>query len=189
MRRLQITVLDLVNTSGGRSLFGRIMNANLASIMGHIVAAWCEELGHHVRYVCYTGAEDLAAELGHETDVLIIGAFTRAAQIAYAMSNLARRRGAVTVIGGPHARCYPEDAAKYFDYVLGFTDKSMIEDVLKDGGPHRPVGRCLSAAAQPAELPSLRERWRFVEAALDKAPVLGAVTMIGSMGCPYQCSF
>jgi hypothetical protein len=31
--------------------------------------------------------------------------------------------GAITVIGGPHARCYPEDTARYFDYVLGFTDK------------------------------------------------------------------
>src|SRR2546430_10299500 len=30
------------------------------------------------------------------------------------LSNLFRSRGAVTVLGGPHARCYPEDARQYF---------------------------------------------------------------------------
>ena len=189
MHRLQITVLDLVSKGGRRNLFGRVMNPNLASIMPQVVAAWCEELGHHVRYVCYTGAEDLARELEHDTDVLIVGAFTRAAQAAYALSNLARRRGAITVLGGPHARCYPEDAARYFDYVLGFTDKDTIADVLHDGAPHRPMGRQISALRQPVELPSLAQRWRFVEETIAKAPAFKVVPMIGSMGCPYTCSF
>jgi len=189
MRRLQITVLDLVSTGGGRSLFGRIMNANIASLMPQVVAAWCEELGHRVRYVSYTGVEDLAAELGHDTDVLIVGAFTRAAQAAYAISNLAQQRGAITVLGGPHARCYPEDAVRYFDYVLGFTDKKIIADLLRDGAPHRPIGRRISAAGQPLDLPSLEQRWKFVEATNAKAPLLKVVPMIGSMGCPYTCSF
>src|SRR3546814_10862738 len=61
----------------------------------------------------------------------------RSAQTAYAVSNLSRRGGAVTVLGGPHARCYPQDAAKYFDYVLGFTDKRVIADLLSDVAPHR----------------------------------------------------
>jgi hypothetical protein len=165
------------------------MNANLASIMPQVIATWCEALGHEVRYLCYTGSGDLSRELLEDADIVFISAFSRAAQTAYAVSNLYRRRGTVTVLGGPHARCYPEDAAKYFDYVLGLTDKTIVEDVLKDGAPHRPQGRCLSAAAQPRELPSLRERWRFVEAALARAPVMGIVPMIGSMGCPYSCSF
>src|ERR1700741_774942 len=189
MRRLRVTVLDLVTKGTAKRLFARMMNANLASIMPQVVATWCEAMGHEVRYLCYTGSGDLSHELLEDADIVFISAFSRAAQTSYAISNLYRRRGAVTVLGGPHARCYPEDAAKYFDYVLGFTDKSVIEEVLKDGGPHRPVGPCLSATAQPAELPTLRERWRFVEAALAKAPVLGAVPMIGSMGCPYQFSF
>ena len=53
------------------------MNANLASIMPQAVGVLCEELGHDVRFVCYTGAEDLASEVLHEADVLFIGAFTR----------------------------------------------------------------------------------------------------------------
>ena len=182
MHRLQITVLDLVSKGGRRNLFGRVMNPNLASIMPQVVAAWCEELGHHVRYVSYTGAEGLARELEHDTDVLIVGAFTRAAHAAYAISNLARRRGTITVLGGPHARCYPEDAARYFDYVLGFTDKNTIADVLHDGAQHRPMGRQISALRQPVELPSLAQRWRFVEETIAKAPALKVVPMIGSMG-------
>ena len=59
-----------------------------------------------------------------DVDVVFIGAFTEAALLAYSLSNLFRSRGAVTVLGGPHARCYPEDARKYFDYVLGFTDQA-----------------------------------------------------------------
>ena len=39
------------------------MNANLASIMPQVLAVWCEEAGHEVHYVCYTGAEDLLSEI------------------------------------------------------------------------------------------------------------------------------
>ena len=189
MPRLQITVLDLVSKGGRRNLFGRVMNPNLASIMPQVVAAWCEELGHHVRYICYTGAEDLVRELEHDTDVLIVGAFTRAAQAAYAISNLYRRRGVVTVLGGPHARCYREDAAHYFDYVLGFTDKTIIEQVTREMAPATSVGQSLHAKGQPRALPGIAARWKYIEAMLAKAPFLGIVPTIGSMGCPYTCSF
>jgi hypothetical protein len=93
------------------------------------------------------------------------------------------------VLGGPHARCYPEDAAHYFDYVLGFTDKAIIDEVLRDCARHRPLGRLLSAKRQPLELPGVKERWPFIEPTLAKAPTFKLVPMIGSMGCPYTCSF
>jgi len=188
-RRLRITVLDLVSKGPAKRAFQRVMNANLASIMPQAIAVWCEELGHDVRYVCYTGFEDLSAELEETCDVLFVGAFSRSAQTAYAISNLYRRGGAVTVLGGPHARCYPEDAVKYFDYVLGFTDKTVLADLLSDASPQRREGVSLSAARQPMELPSLEERWKFVAATLKKAPFVKFVPMIGSMGCPYTCSF
>ena len=132
------------------------MNANLASIMPQVLAVWCEEAGHEVHYVCYTGAEDLLAEIPADVDLLFIGAFTEAAQLAYALSNLFRQRGAITVLGGPHARCYPEDAQRYFDYVLGFTDRQVLDEVLEECAPHRPMGRSLAA---PASRPSCRA-WR-----------------------------
>ena len=165
------------------------MNASLASIMPQVLGVWCEEAGHDVRYLCYTGSENLLDELPDDLDVLFIGAFTQAAQLAYALSNLFRARGAITVLGGPHARCYPEDAQKYFDYVLGFTDRRVVQEVLGECAPHRPVGRSIAADRQPLDLPSLAARWKFVEATLKKAPAIKIVPMIGSLGCPYTCSF
>jgi hypothetical protein len=189
MRKLRVGILDLVTKSTTPSLYGRVMNANLASIMPQVVAVWCEQLGHEVRFVCHTGVEDLLTALPADLDVVFICAFTHAAQTAYSLSNLFRQRGAVTVLGGPHARCYPEDAVQYFDYVVGFADRSTIEEVLHEIAPHRPLGRRLTAAGQPRELPSLRERWPYVEATLAKAPAFRMVPMIGSLGCPYTCNF
>ncbi|MCZ6680744.1 MAG: radical SAM protein, partial [Candidatus Poribacteria bacterium] len=189
MRKLRIGVLDLVTKNPTKALWARFMHANLASIMPQVVAAWCEEEGHDVTFVCYTGFENLVDELPDNVDLVFVGAFTQAAQLAYALSNLFRSRGAVTVIGGPHARCYPEDAQQYFDYVLGFTDKTIIHDVLQDCAPHRPVGLRLEASRQPDALPGVRERWKFVEQTLQKAPLVKIVPMIGSLGCPYTCSF
>ena len=188
-RRLRVAILDLVSKRPSRKLYARVMKPNLASIMPQVVAVWCQQLGHDVRFVCYTGFEDLSQELAGDADVLFIGAFTSAAQTAYAISNLYRRRGTITVLGGPHARCYPEDAARYFDYVLGFTDKTTVEDVLRDCAPHRPVGVLLGARRQPLDLPGVQERWQFIEPTIAKAPTFKLVPMIGSMGCPYTCSF
>lgn len=189
MKRLRISIIDIVSNKPTNRLYSRLMNANFASIMPQVIAAWCTQLGHDVRFVCYTGTEDLTREPLDETDVLIVGAFSLSAQLAYAISSLYRRHGAVTVLGGPHARCYPEDAAFYFDYVLGLSDKQVIEDLLADCAPHRPVGRQITAARQPTELPSLEERWPFVEATIAKAPLLKLIPMLGSTGCPYTCSF
>ncbi|HET7598802.1 MAG TPA: hypothetical protein VFK09_00835, partial [Gemmatimonadales bacterium] len=158
MRRLRVGILDLVTKSPNPSLYGRVMNANLASIMPQVIGVWCEQAGHEVHFVCYTGIEDLLEELPRDLDLLFIGAFTQSAQLAYALSNLFRRRGVVTAIGGPHARCYPEDSARYFDYVLGFTDRGVVEELLLDCAPSRPLGRRIGAERQPIELPGVRER-------------------------------
>jgi hypothetical protein len=189
MRRLRVSILDLVENRPTAGIWNRVMQPNFASIMPQVIGVWCEEAGHDVTFVCYTGREDLTQELPKDTDILFIGAFTNAAQTASAISNQYRQRGAVTVLGGPHARCYPEDAARYFDYVLGFTDKSVILEVLRDCAPHRPLGLQLSAKKQPAQLPGVRERWKFIEPTIAKTPVVKLVPMIGSLGCPYTCSF
>ena len=189
MRKLRIGIIDLVSKGPTRAMFARVMNANFAAIMPQVIAVWCEEQGHDVTLVCYTGFEDLVDELPDNVDLVFIGAFTEAAQLAYALSSLFRSKGAVTAIGGPHARCYPQDAVKYFDYVLGFTDKQTVNDLLADCSQYRPIGVRMAAAQQPAALPGVRERWKFIEPTLKKAPFIKMVPMIGSLGCPYTCSF
>ncbi len=188
-RRLQVGIIDLVSKKPNKKLFARIMNANFASIMPQVIGVWCEEEGHNVTYICYTGKEDLLNELPQNADIIFIGAFTESAQTAYALSNLLRSRGAVTVLGGPHARCYPEDALNYFDYVVGFTDKNIIHEILHDCSPHRPEGFYFASNKQPASLPGVKERWKFIEPTLVKAPLIKLVPMLGSLGCPYTCSF
>lgn len=189
MRRMKIGVVDLVARGPTRTFYSRAMYANFASIMPQVIAAWCEELGHDVRYLCYTGVEELLDPSLAECDLVFVGAFTEAAHLAYALSAGLRASGAVTALGGPHARCFAADARKHFDYVLGFTDRATVLDVLQDCSPYRHEGALLSAAAQPTELPSLRARWRFVRANRHKSPFFGVVPILGSMGCPYDCDF
>ena len=189
LRKLRVGVIDLVHKAPTKALYARVMHANLASIMPQVVATWCQQLGHRVDFVCYTGLEDLTRELPNDCDVVFICGFTQSAQLSYALSNFFRSQGAVTVLGGPHARCYPEDAQKYFDYVLGFTDRPLIQDILQDCAQHRPLGLHISADRQLGALPALAERWPFVAKTLEKAPVLKIVPMMSSLGCPYSCPF
>ena len=187
--KLRIGIVDLVAKGPTRSLYARMMHANLASIMPQVLATWCEEAGHDVSFVCYTGLENLLEELPEDVDLLFVGAFSQGAQLAYAISEMFRRRGVVTCIGGPHARCYPQDSQKYFDYVLGFTDQTLLNEILEDCQPHRPLGQYRSAATQPLSLPGIRARWKFIEPTIAKSPVLKMVPMLASLGCPYTCSF
>ena len=189
MRQLKVGVIDLVSKAPKNTLWARIMHANLASIMPQVVATWCQQEGHQVNLVCYTGLENLENELPKDVDLIFICSFTQAALLSYSLSNYFQSKGIVTVLGGPHARCYPEDALKYFDYVLGFTNKNIVKGVLQNCEPHRPYGVHLQADKQPGELPGIEERWPFIESTLKKAPFLKMVPMIGSMGCPYTCSF
>ena len=124
-----------------------------------------------------------------DLDLLFIGAFTQAAQLAYALSNIFRQRGAVTVLGGPHARCYPEDAGSISITSSASPTATWSNEVLAECAPHRPVGRQLAASRQPRRAAKLAARWKFVEATLKKAPIIKIVPMLGSLGCPYTCSF
>ncbi len=189
MRKLRIGIIDLVSKGPTKALWARVMNANLASIMPQVVGVWCQREGHDVFFMCYTGLEDLSAELPRDLDLVFIGAFTESAHLAYALSNRFHAQGAVTVLGGPHARCYPQDAEKYFDYVLGFTDASVIRDVTQECARHTPVGIHLAADRQPAEIPGVRERWPLIAPIMKKAPLIKVVPMLASVGCPYTCSF
>lgn len=189
MRKLKVGILDIVSRGPTRALYARLMHANLASVMPQVLAVWAEEMGHDVELVCYTGFEDLASVLPRDVDIVFIGAFSQSAQLAYAVSNMLRQRGVVTVLGGPHARCYPQDARRYFDYVLGFTDREVLRRVLEEHEPARGPGRHLSAAGQPRALPGVQKRWKFIEPILRGAPLFRMVPMIGSLGCPYTCAF
>lgn len=190
MRKLKIGIIDFITKSPNHSIWARVMHANFMGIMPQVIAKWCEDAGHEVEYFIFTGLEDLAKDAPRDKDMVFINAFTQSAIQAYALSAKYRREGAVTVLGGPHARCYPEDAVKYFDYVMGITDEELCREVLEDCKPYRPEGVSLAAKSSPKNLPGVRERWKFISKALEKTTFLfKVVPMIGSLGCPYTCSF
>lgn len=170
------------------AVFSKAYRAHAASVMPQVLAVWCEQLGHKVHLAYYNGYEVMAGGVPEDVDIVFIGAFTHSAMVAYAMSEFFRSKGVVTVLGGPHARAYPEDAAKYFDYVTGLTDQSVLKDILDDRSHNNP-GVCLKAKRQPATLPSLRERWKFIELLLPHQKLVQSVSTLGSLGCPYTCSF
>jgi len=189
MKKLNIGIIDLIHRGPTNALYYRLMNANLASIMPTVVATWCEETGHEVHFISYTGFEKLEKEFPNKLDLLFVSAFTQAAPLGYSISALFQSKGTVTILGGPHARCFPDDAINYFDYVLGFTSKELILEILQNFKSNPELGEQLSAAGQPTSLPSVIERWKFIEPTLKKAPLMKIVPMLGSVGCPYSCSF
>ncbi|MFQ5571777.1 MAG: B12-binding domain-containing radical SAM protein [Rhodothermales bacterium] len=189
MRKLNIAVIDILGKSASRKAYSRHMRANNQSIGPQVVAVWCEELGHKVSMVYFDGPDLYQGAVPDDVDIVFINAFSQNAMLAYALSNYYQSKGAVTALGGPHARSYPDDTAKYFDYAIGFCDKDLLRDILQDCSPHRPLGQVLSARQQPSSIPGVRQRWKFMQPILEKAPFIRMIPMIGSLGCPYTCSF
>lgn len=189
MKKLKISIIDLLHNRPSKSLYRRYMFPNHASIMPQIIGVWCREEGHLVHYTIYSGIQKTERLLMEGTHIVFISAFSFTAQLAYALSAYYRSLGIVTVLGGPHARSYPEDARLYFDYVLGITDKALLKDLLSNFEPNPTHGAILSASAQPRSIPGVRQRWELIETLHRSSPLIKGVSMIGSFGCPYQCDF
>ena len=126
MRRLRVGVVDLIGNRPTPGLWNRVMKPNFASIMPQVVAVWCEEARARrgVRLSTPTSTTSTRAARRTPTCCSSAPSPTRPRRAA-AISSLYRAAGrGHRPSAGPHARCYPQDAARYFDYVLGFTDKA-----------------------------------------------------------------
>ncbi|MBI4374523.1 MAG: radical SAM protein [Deltaproteobacteria bacterium] len=189
MKTLKIGIIDLIARQPTKSIYARLVNPNYTSFMPQVIAVWLEKMGHEIHYVTYTGFEDLQREVPRELDLLFISTFTQNAYTAYAISNLYRKKGVITVLGGPHARAFAQDARFYFDYVLGLTDEKVIRDLIEDLSHYPEEGRLMSAPRQLEEIPTLQERWKYIQKNLDKTRLIHVIPMIGSLGCPYTCEF
>src|ERR1044072_1081948 len=105
MKRLKVGVLEFVTNTPREPWFqSHVMQPNLAGVMPQSVAAWAEELGHQVFYDTYTGIEELTECMPDDLDILFLSCFSRASFLAYGVSLAYRKKGVVTVLGGPHAR-------------------------------------------------------------------------------------
>jgi radical SAM superfamily enzyme YgiQ (UPF0313 family) len=164
-------------------------NKQYVSVTTQSVSFWCRQLGHQVFYATYSGFGDPIAKLPDDLDLVFISAHTLTAPLAYAMCMLFRRRGACTVLGGPHAKSYPQDSLRYADLVVLECDQALVEDILHD---RFQPGSIISSPEPYREVPLVAERLPEIKKSSFAAgrPHPGSfIPLISSMGCPYTCDF
>jgi hypothetical protein len=160
----------------------------LYSIMPQVVAVWCRQLGHDVVYATHYGQCDPIGLLPDQLDVVFVCCSTQTSALAYALGKLYRRRRALTIIGGPHAKSFPYSCSSYFDITVQECDRNLIADILQRqfDPPAIVTGR------RPASLPTVEERMPEIRVAAFTRGRPGAasfVPVLASMGCPYDCDF
>jgi radical SAM superfamily enzyme YgiQ (UPF0313 family) len=193
LKRQRVGVIELISDSvwqnWGTRFYGARFRRHYASIMPQVVAVWCQQLGHEVTYSTYYGQQDPDSLLPRDLDVLFVSTYTHASATAYALARLHRGRGALTAIGGPHARSFPNDCLRFFDLVVHDCDRALVDDILRgafDRGQQIGSGRALT------EIPSVEERVpHILKASLTEGrpPYAANIGLLSSVGCPYTCDF
>ena len=80
--------------------------------MPQAIAVWCRQLGHEVYYTTHYGHGDPKKLLPNDLDVVFISGITISSATSYALAKLYRRERTLTVIGGPHAKAFPDDGLR-----------------------------------------------------------------------------
>ena len=189
---MRIGILDLLrpelHTSWAVRPWAYLGTKQYASIMPQAVSVWCRELGHDVFYATYFGQRDPKKLLPDDLDVVFISAYTRASALAYALAKLFRSDGALTILGGPHAKAFPDDSLRFFDVVVRECDRELVKDILRTP----PKGEIVTNGRPIRELPSVEERMPEIRASAffrGKPYLPSSIPMLASVGCPYGCDF
>ena len=192
-RRQRIGIIELLTdtrTSGWVDrAYAQVLTKQFASITPQAVAIWCRQLGHRVHYTTYYGQADPRSLLPDDLDVLFVSAYTRSSGVAYALAKLFARNHTLTVIGGPHAKAYPADCARYFDIVVKECDKPLVADIVSGQFDHPSV---VTSGRPLEEIPTVEERMPEIAASVFRRGRPTPATMVGllsSVGCPYTCDF
>lgn len=190
---MRVGVIELLAAAPPRGAVERVLRFGLVrqyvSIPPQAVAAWARSAGHEVHYAVYYGQRRPERLLPDDLDVAFVACHSRASLVAYALARVLAKRGTVTVLGGPHATAFAEDAARFFDVVVDRCDASTVRRILRD--PRGVRGR-LSAETAGFDVPPLAARLpEIAKTALVAGRRHKATTlpMLASVGCPYTCDF
>jgi radical SAM superfamily enzyme YgiQ (UPF0313 family) len=156
--------------------------------MPQAISVWCRNLGHEVFYASYFGSKDPKQLLPNDLDVVFISTYTQASAMAYALAKLYRKEGTLTVMGGPHAKQFPEDCLRFFDIVVRDCDKTLLTEILRD----KPRGEILNSGRVLDSLPSVEERMPEIHASTflrGKPFPFTSIPLLASIGCPNSCDF
>jgi hypothetical protein len=160
------------------------------SVTPQAVAVWSRQLGHETFYAPYYGLGDPGSQLPTDLDIVFVASYTQDSALAYALARKYRRAGVRTVVGGPHAKAFPMDCARFFDLVVKECDKSLIADIL--AGRFDP-GSVVPSAKPFDDLPTVEERLPEIRRTAffwsRRRSFMTTVPMLTSMGCPYACNF
>ena len=190
---MRIAILELLAPGRVKNLKqvaeSYIITKQHVSIMPQAISGWCRQMGHEVFYATFYGQADPRKLVPDDLDIIFIATFTRASSLAYALAKLYRADGALTVIGGPHAKSFPDDCLRFFDIVVTQCDRDLIVDIVT-GGCDR--GTIASSNRTLTEIPSVEERMPEIKASIfSRGKPYGAtmVPLLSSVGCPYSCDF
>lgn len=187
-RKRRIAVLEILALPGKR-LLNALVARQYAGVFPQAIAVWCSQAGHDVTYRTYFGRGDLP-DLG-DPDVLFVSCTSECSALAYIVAKEMSGklpRVTLTVIGGPHARCYPEDCERFFDVVVdGPCDRDAVLRLVEED-----LGYCRETASVPRELPSVEERLAYIKQAsliAGRWPLFPVVGLLSSLGCGGGCPF
>lgn len=188
----KIGILDLLSSKAittQETITSFLFKKQFISITPQAIAVWCRNMGHHVYYATYYGIGHPHQKLPADLDVVFISAPTHLAPIAYALAKLNGMRGVRTVIGGPHAKSFPQDCLRYYDLVVLECDQALIRDILND---EFALGSIITSPKPYEEPPTIEERLPEIRASafIGGRPHWGSsLPMLASVGCPYSCDF
>jgi len=186
-----LELLSLPSEKLSHSIFHLFITKQYASITPQTISVWCRQLGHESYYATYYGVGKAHKKLPENLDIVFISSCSQAAPLAYSLAKLYRKAGVKTVMGGPHAKSFPQDCLRFFDIVVKHCDKNLIIDILAD---RFAPGSSISSAKSFSEIPSVKEREPEIRASAFfrqrwRNPLMAVVPMMTSMGCPYACDF
>jgi Radical SAM superfamily len=171
-----------------RKAYDFLVTKKFVSIMPQAISCWCRNLGHEVFYATYFGNREPETLIPADLDVLFIATYTQASALAYALAKLYRKRKTLTIIGGPHAKQFPEDCLRFFDIVVRDCDQALITEILSD----MPRGQILNSGRTLRSLPSVEERMPEIRAStffMGKPYPFASIPLLSSVGCPNSCDF
>jgi len=191
---MKIGVLEIIVATAPKHLsvnniFYYLVAKQYAGIMPQAVSAWCRRMGHDVHYATYWGQADPMRLLPGDLDLIFISTYTHASPMAYAVARLFKRAGARTVVGGPHAKVFPQDCLRFFDLAVQQCDEELVRDIVD--GVFEP-GTVVSSEQPLTELPGVEERMPEISTAVftkGRPYISTVVPMLASAGCPYTCDF
>jgi radical SAM superfamily enzyme YgiQ (UPF0313 family) len=189
---MRIGIIEILKASPNRGVAQQLYSGAIikqyASVMPQAVSVWCRELGHDVHYATYYGQQDPRSLLPSGLDIVFVATYTQASALAYALAKVFRGEGTTTIIGGHHARSFPEDCLRFFDVVVLECDRTLIREVLAD----LPLGQIVSSGRPLQDLPGIEERMPEVRKAFffgGRPRATSTVPLLASVGCPYTCDF